>query len=154
MVNLEPIKRKYFRGHAAWLWKSVTGKVKELNTGVEFILELTFYGQYNIYWSAKISLVLHGEGVKITTQGLERDFSQNTRAYTITQSFSFFFFLKIIRSLGNVWQTYGLLKNEHHSEVTFSVQCPNFFIFKQFLTRQNLNINSVLNYLCIQRPIS
>lgn len=114
-----------------------------------------FYGQYNIYWYAKISLVLHGERVKITSQELERDFSQNTRAYTITQSFSFFSFLEVIRSLGNVWQTYELLKNEHHSEVTFlGCTVQFFFIFTQFLTRQNLNINSVLNYLCIQRPIS
>lgn len=43
MVNLELIKRRHFTGHVACLWESVTGKVKELNTGVGFILQLTIF---------------------------------------------------------------------------------------------------------------
>lgn len=42
-VNLEPMKRRHFTGHAACLWESVTEKVKELNTGVGFILQLTVF---------------------------------------------------------------------------------------------------------------
>lgn len=34
---------RHFIRHAARLWESVTGKVKELNTGVGFILELTVF---------------------------------------------------------------------------------------------------------------
>lgn len=43
MVNLKPIKRRHFTGHVACLWESVTGKVKELNTELGFILELTVF---------------------------------------------------------------------------------------------------------------
>lgn len=61
-----------------------------------------FYGQYNIYWNARISLVLHGEA-KTTSQELEKDLSQNTPAYTIAQLFSFLSTLKIIKSSRNIW---------------------------------------------------
>lgn len=43
LVNLEPIKRRHFTGHVACLWDSLTWKVKESNTEVGFILELTVF---------------------------------------------------------------------------------------------------------------
>lgn len=61
-----------------------------------------FYGQCNIYWYAKISLVLHGKEAKITSQELEKDLSQNTTAHTLAQLFSFLSFLEVIRSSVNI----------------------------------------------------
>lgn len=61
-----------------------------------------FYGQYNIYWYAKISLVLRREA-NTTSQELEKGHSQNTPAYPLTQSFSFLSSLEIIKSSGNIW---------------------------------------------------
>lgn len=43
MVNLEPIKRRHFAEQVACFWESLTWKVKELNTGVGFILGLTVF---------------------------------------------------------------------------------------------------------------
>jgi hypothetical protein len=43
MVNLKPIKRRHFTGDVTCFWVSLTWKVKELNAGVGFILELTVF---------------------------------------------------------------------------------------------------------------
>lgn len=61
-----------------------------------------FYGQYNIYWYAGISFVLCSEA-KTTSQELERGLSQNTPAYTLTQSLSFLSSLEIIKNSDNIW---------------------------------------------------
>lgn len=64
------------------------------------MLELTvFMPRHNIYWYAKISLVLPGEEAKTASQELEGDLSQNTPAHTLTRSFSFLSSLEGMRSL-------------------------------------------------------
>lgn len=51
-------KKKHFAEQVACFWESLTRKVKELNTGVGFILGLpVFYGRCNIYWFVRIKLI-------------------------------------------------------------------------------------------------
>lgn len=101
MVNLEPIKRRHFTRHVTCSWESVTGKVKELNTEVGFILELTVFTAGTTFIGMLRCLVLHGEA-KITSQEVEGDLSQNTPAYTLAQSFRFLSSLQVIKSSHNI----------------------------------------------------
>lgn len=108
-------KKKHFAEQVAGFWEYLTWKVKELNTGVGFILGLpVFYGQCNIYWYVRIKLIKSWDswwGSKVFfSPKLGKYPSHTTEAPTATQLLSFLSFLEVVERTGYSWWTHKLIR--------------------------------------------